>query len=177
MTVPLMILAVGALVLGWLVGPATHWFEHTLSGLKDTYPSAVGYPKVEEPDINVSLVMILSTVVAVGGIGIAWLMYVKSVDLPGKVAASIRTLYLASLNKFYIDELYDALIVKPLQGFADFCRIIDQQVVDGLVDTVGELPRLFGALFRPVQNGLVQFYALAMMLGLTVFLIALARGL
>jgi NADH-quinone oxidoreductase subunit L len=50
-------------------------------------------------------------------------------------------------------------------------------VIDGLVDLVGHIPRLLGDLFRPVQNGLVQFYALAMVLGLTVFLIALARAL
>jgi len=40
---------------------------------------------------------------------------------------------------------------------------------------IGQVPRLVGALFRPVQNGLVQFYALAMILGLVVFLLALAR--
>ena len=51
--------------------------------------------------------------------------------------------------------------------------MFDQYVVDGLVDLVGQVPRLLGVLFRPVQNGLVQFYALAMVLGLTVFLLAL----
>ena len=61
-------------------------------------------------------------------------------------------------------------IVRPLAGFADFCRILDQYVVDGLVDLVGQAPRFFGQVFRPIQNGLVQFYALAMMLGLAVFL-------
>jgi len=44
-------------------------------------------------------------------------------------------------------------------GFADFCRILDQYVVDGLVDLVGQVPRFFGHVFRPIQNGLVQFYA------------------
>ena len=45
---------------------------------------------------------------------------------------------------------------------------------DEFVDIVGQVPRVLGSLFRPVQNGLVQFYALAMILGLAVFLIALA---
>ena len=58
-------------------------------------------------------------------------------------------------------------------GWPTFCRVFDQYVVDGLVDLVGQMPRLFGVLFRPVQNGLVQFYALAMVLGLAVFLLAL----
>ena len=59
---------------------------------------------------------------------------------------------------------------KPLAGFADFCRIIDQYVVDGLVDLIGMVPGFIGRVFRPIQNGLVQFYALAMVLGLAVFL-------
>ena len=49
--------------------------------------------------------------------------------------------------------------------------------MDGLVDLVGLIPRLLGMRFRPVQNGLVQFYALAMVLGLTVFLLALVSRL
>ncbi len=47
-------------------------------------------------------------------------------------------------------------------------------MLDGLVDLIGQVPRFLGVLFRPIQNGLVQFYALAMVLGLAVFLIALA---
>ena len=50
-------------------------------------------------------------------------------------------------------------------------------LVDGIVDLVGVLPRWLGAALRPIQNGLVQFYALAMILGLTVFLLALVRSL
>ena len=48
-------------------------------------------------------------------------------------------------------------------------------LVDGLLDLVGEVPGFFGRLLRPIQNGLVQFYALAMVLGLTVFILALIR--
>ena len=62
-------------------------------------------------------------------------------------------------------------------GFARFCRVIDMYLVDSLVDLLGHLPRFVGILFRPMQNGLVQFYALAMVLGLTVFLLALVRAL
>jgi NADH-quinone oxidoreductase subunit L len=72
-----------------------------------------------------------------------------------------------------VDELYDIFLVRPLAGLAGFFRIFDQYVIDGIVDLVGHVPRFIGALLRPIQNGLVQFYALAMMLGLTVFLAAL----
>ena len=168
MTVPLMILAVFALFVGLAVG-ATQVFAHFVD-------KAQYFPEATEHEENFVL-MGGSSLVALAGVFLAWVMYVKKPVLPGKVARSIPRLYQLSLNKFYADELYDALILKPLLGVAEFCRIVDQAVVDGLVDVVGESPRLVGTLFRPVQNGLLQFYALAMMLGLTVFLIALARSL
>jgi NADH-quinone oxidoreductase subunit L len=119
------------------------------------------------------IIMITSVAVALAGLGVAWWMYGLRPGLAARLAASARDLYQASLNKFYLDELYDFFIVQPVVGFATFCRIFDQYVVDGIVDLIGHLPRLFGLLFRPIQNGLTQFYALAMALGLTVFLVAL----
>jgi NADH-quinone oxidoreductase subunit L len=168
MTVPLMILAVFALFVGLAVG-ATHLFAHFVE-------KAQYFPKAIEEAANPG-VLALSIAVAVIGVGLAWVMYVRQPGMPGKLATRWQGLYQLSLNKFYVDELYDAFIVQPFLGLADFCRIVDQAVVDGMVDVVGETPRLAGSLFRPVQNGLLQFYALAMMLGLTVFLIALARSL
>ncbi|MBI1914672.1 MAG: NADH-quinone oxidoreductase subunit L [Planctomycetes bacterium] len=170
MTVPLIILAVFALGIGLVVGP-TELFAHFLEKLHKTS----GFPEATEHGMNFG-VMGLGTLFALAGIGVAWLMYVKQPELPGKLAASIQGLYQVSLNKFFIDEIYDQMVAR-VQGFAEFCRTVDQEVVDGLVDLTGEVPRLAGSLFRPVQNGLLQFYALAMMLGLTVFLIALARSL
>jgi NADH-quinone oxidoreductase subunit L len=100
-------------------------------------------------------------------------MYVKQPNLAGKVAKSMGWLYQLSLNKFYIDEIYNALIVSPMQSLAGVSRRVDSGGIDQGVDLVGNGPRLFGELFRPIQNGLVQFYALAMVLGLTVYLVVL----
>jgi NADH-quinone oxidoreductase subunit L len=170
MTIPLIILAVGAISVGAVVGPMTHWFGHLLGHLPDLDAHA-------ETQENVPL-MVVSGVIAVVGIGVAWFMYVAQPSLPGKLVQRMQAAYQLSLNKFEVDELYDSLIVRPLLGFAEFCRLIDHYVVDGIVDLIGHVPRLIAdLLFRPMQNGLVQFYALAMVLGLTVFLIALARGL
>ena len=77
-----------------------------------------------------------------------------------------------SLNKFYFDEIYGLLIVKPLTIFAHVCRIVDAYLLDGLVDLIGQLPAFCGFLVRPMQNGLVQFYALLMALGLAGFLMS-----
>jgi NADH-quinone oxidoreductase subunit L len=169
MTVPLIILAIGAVAAGAIVGPLTHWLGGLLSHLPDLDPTTE-----HREDF---LLMTISAVVALGGIGVAWVMYVAQPGLPGRLVQRMQAAYQMSLNKFEVDELYEAFIVRPLLGFAEFCRLIDHYLVDGIVDLIGHVPRLIADfLFRPMQNGLVQFYALAMVLGLTVFLIALARA-
>jgi NADH-quinone oxidoreductase subunit L len=171
MTVPLVVLAVFAVGVGFVLGPlmpGPFQFSHFLA-------LAPGLPHGEEAH-NWGF-MVLSGVIALCGIGLARWMYILRPDMPAKVAASLHGLYQLSLSKFHVDELYGTFILKPLRGVTVFCRIFDQYVIDGLVDLLGHVPRLIGARFRPVQNGLVQFYALAMVLGLTVFLLVLVSRL
>lgn len=167
MTIPLMVLAVGAVFAGIAVGP-THGFEHFLS-----LTPQLGRIK-EEPNY---LMMLVSSLVALGGIGVAYWMYVREVGVADRLMKSAQSLYYLSLNKLYIDEIYYAFIVAPLSALAIIFRIFDLYILDGLVDLIGQVPRLIGQMFRPIQNGLVQFYALAMVLGMAVFLIALMRAL
>ncbi|MFM7152204.1 MAG: NADH-quinone oxidoreductase subunit L, partial [Gemmataceae bacterium] len=165
MTFPLMVLAVFAVLVGFVLGP-THLFAHWLE-------KTPGWPHMhEEPHLNFAL-MGISTIMALGGIALAWWMYVRQPELPAKVAKSAQSLYQLSLNKFYIDEIYAAFIVRPAEGLANLLRRADTGGIDSMVDLTGNLPRMVGNLFRPIQNGLVQFYALAMVLGLTVFLLSL----
>jgi NADH-quinone oxidoreductase subunit L len=118
-------------------------------------------------------VLLSSTAVALGGILIAYWMYVVQRDVPQKLARALSAAYQASRNRFYLDELYLFFIVRPLEVPALLCRFIDQWVVDGLVDLVGQVPALVGEKFRPIQNGLVQLYGLVMVLAVAGFLIAL----
>jgi NADH-quinone oxidoreductase subunit L len=166
MLVPLVILAVGAVFAGLVVQPFTHWFGELLSrtnGLE-------GAQAREEWNFGL---MGVSTLVAVAGIALAWWMYVRQPGTAAALAQKYPGMYELSRNRFYLDEIYDALVVKPLTALASLCRVIDQYLVDGLVDLLGNVPRFLGLLFRPIQNGLVQFYALAMILGLVVFLLSL----
>lgn len=164
MTVPLMILAVGAVALGFVLGPLTHFFADVVS-------RTPGLAKVAEPHMDFVL-MGISSVFALAGIGLAWWLYAAQPGLADSVAARIQALYQLSLNKFYLDEIYDFFLVRTMVVLAYFSRFVDF-LIDTLVDLVGRLPGALGQLFRPIQNGLAQFYALAMALGLTVFLVAL----
>jgi NADH-quinone oxidoreductase subunit L len=169
MTAPLVVLAIGAVLVG-LIEPLTHAFSgmlrHHTTGISDLPEQPTNYTA-----------MAAGSLVAILGILGAVYVYKLRAGLADRMARGAPGLYQMSLNKFGFDELYYAFVVKPLDGVAEFCRLFDFYVIDKIVDIVGLIPRLFGVLFRPVQNGLVQFYALAMILGLTVFLLALVSRL
>ena len=104
---------------------------------------------------------------ALAGIGLAWLFYIARPDLAEATAKSAKSLglYALSHGKFFIDEIYAAVIVRPLEMLAALLAWIDNYVIDGTVNAIGALPRALGAMLRPSQGGLVQFYALVMALG------------
>ena len=82
--------------------------------------------------------------------------------------------YKLSRDKFFFDEIYDWLIVRPLRGLAFLSYVLDRWLLDGLVNLVGWIPRAFGDFIRQVHIGLVPFYALAMTLGVITLLVARA---
>ena len=168
MCIPLMILAVGAALIGLVFGHLTGFFDaylgHTIAGVGAHHPMDF-------------FVAIVSTIVALVGIGLAWVMYGMPSTLPGRIAAAVPPLYRASLNKFYFDELYYFALVLPLEGLAQVSRFLDWMLVDGaFVGLFSRLPATLGRLVRPLQNGLVQWYALTMMLATAVLMWALLSG-
>jgi NADH-quinone oxidoreductase subunit L len=170
MTVPLIVLAVFAVGVGITLGdwgPAAVRFA-------DFLELTPGFPEAGPHQMHYGL-MALSAAIALAGIAVAWWMYVKQPDLPGRLARGVPALYQMSLNKFEVDELYDKVILGFFRLVTWAVGAFDKYVIDGVVDLIGHVPRLFGTLLRPVQNGLVQFYALAMVLSLTVFILMLVR--
>jgi NADH-quinone oxidoreductase subunit L len=172
MTVPLIILAAGAVLVGIILGP-THLFEHFLHHhyMERVFPEAIRAAAGQEAPFN-WLVVLLSSAFALAGIGLAYWMYVVEPGVVDRLTRQVATGYELSRNKFYLDELYEALVVGPLTAAAHLLRIFDQYILDGLVDLIGELPAHVGYLLRPAQNGLVQFYALLMALGVAGFVVA-----
>jgi NADH-quinone oxidoreductase subunit L len=79
---------------------------------------------------------------------------------------SFVTPYRLSAGKFYFDEIYEFVIVRPMRGLADLFYALDQAVIDGAVNALGRVPLRIGNLMRSLQMGLVQFYALCMALGM-----------
>ncbi len=178
MTVPLMILAVCAVAVGAFVE-----LSHAYTLLWHT-PSltagAVGATAAPLLAAHHGLAMhidvaALSTVVAAAGIGLAAFMYLgkrTEAETLAELTSTRRGLwgYQLSLNKFYFDEIYQVLFVLPLRGVAALSYLVDRYVIDALVNLCGWVPRAVGGLLRSLQTGMVQFYALAMVLGMLVLL-------
>ena len=74
--------------------------------------------------------------------------------------------YRLSQGKFFFDEIYSVLIVKPLRLLANFAYWIDRWIIDGLVNSIARIPGAFGNVLRRTQTGLVPFYALAMVIAI-----------
>ncbi len=173
MTVPLIVLAVGSLV----VGAYFEW-THGLMPLLAATPSLAYLGAVEaraaEPSMAQQVNMAATTTaITLLGIAIMATVYLGSRKKAARLAGlmDVFGLYSLSFGKFFIDPLYRAIIVWPLLAVARAAAIVDHYVIDGVIDFVGRVPKLVGALVRPSQNGLVQLYALVMMIGVLLALL------
>ncbi len=167
MAIPLYILAAAALLIGLATGP-THLYGHYLHHTPGM-PSAPAHG----PDW---LMMMLSTILAIGGIAGAHLVYGSHRGAAG-VKDNASPLQKFSFNGLYLDELYIALVVKPLRSLAEVCEMFDRMVIDQIVDGVALIPGIVGSILRPIQNGLVQHYAFVMLLGLAAGMVWMLQSL
>jgi proton-translocating NADH-quinone oxidoreductase chain L len=165
MTLPLIVLAVGAVVVGIVAEPFTHWFSGFLTKSPDLAWANAG--REVDHHLNWGL-MLGSAAVALVGVGIAYYMYRAKPAAAEKAVSATPGLYYLSLNKLYVDEVYNLLFVQPLTLLAGICRLLEAVVYD-LVRLIASVPRYLADLVRPLQNGLVQFYALSMAMGVAAF--------
>ncbi len=178
-TLPLMVLATLAAVGGYLgmpkiLGMLPNYFEHWLEPVFEMateyshqYASQGAHPSHA---VEWGL-MGLSVLIALIGIGIAFTMYVKNTELPGKFVAAFPALHRAVYNKWYVDELYDYIFVNPCKAFGQFLwKGFDVIVVDGVVNGVANVVMGFSGIFRYMQSGYIYNYAFSMALGVVVIL-------
>lgn len=172
---PLFILAVGALFIGLL--------DHRFYELLTHTPSLAIFPEQAEALVAAGdhnheshhihqMVALASSILGIVGIGLAAFFYLgdsRPIENLSRVWF-IRPIYELSYGKFFFDQIYYALVIVPATALANLAYAIDRNVIDGLVDFCGMIPRLLGRILRSLQTGLVQFYAMVMILGLLVLL-------
>lgn len=186
MTIPLMILAFLSIFAGWVGIPWLH----------KGYSSFVFFhhPHHAEPKI---WLMLISTVVALSGIGLAYLIYYKGAISADKIKRKFAFPYKVLFNKYYFDELYSAIIIKPIIGlanllfkfdlgiidwlvnaFGNFCVFLsevkewfDSHIVDGGVNGLGWIFKKSGSYLRKIQTGDLSNYILIIFFGILLIII------
>ena len=104
--------------------------------------------------------------ISILGIATAWLLWVRSPELPARFRERLRPVYLLCLNKWYFDEAIDFLIVRPALAIGRFAnRVFERLVVDGLVTGTEDVVGTGGRVVRVVQSGFVRSYALLLIVG------------
>lgn len=159
MTGPLWVLAALALVGGVFNLPFLLTMEHYLE-------PAVGAPAFH-PAVGLELgLLLVSAVVSVVGIGLAYGRYVQGAGWAMGITKLFKPLEPAAQNRWYVDEVYQRLVVGPLLAFSLWlARVVDQGIVDGAVGLVGRTNLVLGHELRKVHNGLVPTYALSLFVG------------
>ena len=170
MTIPLVILAICAVVVGIAFGP-TKMFEHHLEHTAQLAPAEHGEAVVHAPD---RVTPIVGTLVGLAGLALSYLLYALPSPVPARLAGQLRPLYQASLHKFYVDEFYNHAVVWPTRFLGYTAEFLDRRLVDGLVQGISWIPRLVGRhVLGPIQNGLIQYYAAVTALSVGALLLAL----
>jgi NADH-quinone oxidoreductase subunit L len=117
-------------------------------------------------------VMAVSILLAAAGIGLAYLCYIRRPKLPEQWTARYRAVYDFLLNRWYVDELYDRVFVRPTRAIGVFIgRSFDPEVVDGLVNGASRITGATAAGLRTLQTGYLRNYALAILGGTLLVLI------
>ncbi len=166
MTIPLMILAALAVTGGFFGVP--HVFHVIPNGMENFFQGF--FAKIPSGHGTVSTewtLMAFSVAFALLAWFFASRLYHSGFDLAAGLRSKWESLYQLSLNKWYVDELYNTLIIQPGRLFSTHVlwRLFDQNVIDRAVNTTADVARMVGNSIRPLQNGLTQNYALIFTLG------------
>jgi NADH-quinone oxidoreductase subunit L len=125
----------------------------------------------EEAGLELQL-MAVSSAVALIGIGLAAFIWLRRRDIADTMSRNFAGLYRLLLNKYYVDEAYDAAVVRPIQVASQeaLWRGLDVRVVDGAVNGTGALVAAGSDLLRRLQTGSVRAYAGSMFVGVVLIL-------
>jgi NADH-quinone oxidoreductase subunit L len=183
MAIPLILLAVGSIVAGYVGVPHAlggsnriesflepSFEAHAAAGQETAAPAAAEThePEAAHADIGTErTLMALSVGIALAGIGLAWYFWLANRKVVEGLARSFAPLHRLLLNKYYVDELYDAAIVQPIKKMSTgaLWKGVDAGLIDGTVNGVGLAVSGASTGLRRLQTGSVRTYAFALFAG------------
>jgi NADH-quinone oxidoreductase subunit L len=167
---PLVALAVLSIVGGWLAAPAL-WGgpDYFSSFLAPVFGSPAAAETVNEAaahqlEIILAIVTVASALI---GLGVAYWLYLRQPGKPEQLAKSMQPVYKTLLNKYYVDELYSAVVIKPLMWISAevLWKIVDVAGIDGTVNGIAHGATSLGDTVRHTQSGNTRSYAVWVVIG------------
>ncbi|MEN9252544.1 MAG: NAD(P)H-quinone oxidoreductase subunit 5 [Thermostichales cyanobacterium HHBFW_bins_127] len=185
MTLPLVLLAVPSVVIGLVGTPFANGFEAFVHAPTEEVVLNI-WPELTEQwqrvvagefDWGEFLIMAGSSVgIGLLGITLATLMYLEKRIDPAAIAKRIEPLYLFSLNKWYLDDLYERIFVQGTRLAAREALEVDSRIVDGVVNLTGLVTMLSGEALKYLESGKAQFYALIVFASVVVIVVISGLG-
>jgi len=178
MTIPLMILAFLSIVGGYIglpkifSGENGNLFENWLEPIYKPAMSKISligsHSHIEE-----FLLMTISTILVLGSVYIALRIYLKKPQIAEKTSNKFKLLYNLLLNKYFIDEIYEATVVQPIQKGSEklLWKFFDISIIDNIVNGLANIVGKLSGIVKKIQTGFVQSYALIMIAGIALLLL------
>jgi len=180
MLIPLGLLALGSAFVGFLGVPeffgGHNWFEKFL---EPSFAKALPGPELSlfgRGEYVEAILVVMSVAMAGLGILLAYAVYLRKPGMADELAQRYRAFYHLSFNKYYVDEIYDRLIVSPLIRISYYFlfRFFDMGVIDGvIINGTAKLNQWLGKVLRRLQNGVVQTYLFFFVSGLLIIILFL----
>ena len=173
MTIPLVVLAVFSVIGGWIGIPEVlgghHFLEEFLSPVfEDSAIRMVHHL----PETTEYILMGIAVAVMLASLFYAYTVYVKNKTLPADEDEELNPIHQLVYKKYWVDELYETIITKPLNAISEiFYKLVDNQIVDGMVNGTGTLIRWKSQLLRLAQTGNIGFYVFVMVVGIVLILL------
>jgi len=171
----LCVLGVLSLIGGWIQLPFFHNLKILGGFLEPVFHHAHEIGIEHGTEVGIWLegaLMALSLIVALIGIYIAYNFYIKNPELPKRLAEKFAGLYRLLFNKYYVDEIYQLIVVKSLYNLSQILSyVVDQNIIDAAVNGTGKTMVYASSSLRRINTGYVQFYGLIMFIGAVVVLL------
>jgi NADH-quinone oxidoreductase subunit L len=180
MTVPLIILAIGSVIGGWFGIPKVLSFGRDINVFESWLAPAVAAAHGEAAEgahagagLELAL-MGAALAIALAGIGVAYLIYRRREGSAAAIAQRFRPIYVMWRNLYWVDEFYEAVVIRPFYAISRFFTAFDRLVIDGLVNATGIVADITGQILKLFQTGYVRNYALLFLMGVVAILVYLA---
>ena len=168
MLIPLVLLSIGAIFAGFLFKELFIGYE----GLNNFWRDSIFFLKPLSTDHPPLWFLLLTPTLVIVSIPLAYYLFLKNRNLPERLASINKPLYQFLLNKWYFDELYDALFVKPSKKLGLFLwKFFDLKIIDGFgPDGISSMIKKFSVKANKFQSGYIYQYAFVMLLGFSALL-------